>query len=83
MAAETENTLSKVDSLVEEAPVKKGHRRGSSLAADVYNIADLGECYAASHGVLINQLRGCGADSTAEKEGKTIEIAPETQKLNW
>ncbi|KAF2010146.1 hypothetical protein BU24DRAFT_473324 [Aaosphaeria arxii CBS 175.79] len=42
MAAETENTLSKVDSLVEEAPVKKpGHRRGSSLAADVYNINDL------------------------------------------
>ncbi|KAF2661081.1 hypothetical protein K491DRAFT_674370 [Lophiostoma macrostomum CBS 122681] len=41
MAAETENTLSKVDSLVEEAPIKKGHRRGSSLAADVYNIADL------------------------------------------
>ncbi|KAF2277345.1 uncharacterized protein EI97DRAFT_432223 [Westerdykella ornata] len=59
MSAETENTLSKVDSLVEEAPAKKGHRRGSSLAADVKNIADL------------------------EKEGQKIEIAPETQKLNW
>ncbi|KAF2268694.1 hypothetical protein CC78DRAFT_551175 [Lojkania enalia] len=60
MAAET-NTLSKVDSLVEEAPkdIKKGHRRGSSLHADVFNIADL------------------------EKEGKKIQIAPETQKLNW
>ncbi|ORY16958.1 hypothetical protein BCR34DRAFT_475653 [Clohesyomyces aquaticus] len=61
MAAETQNTLSKVDSLVEEQPkeVKKGHRRASSAVADVYNIADL------------------------EKEGKTIKIAPETQKLNW
>lgn len=41
MAAETENTLSKVDSLVEEPAGKKGHRRGSSLAADVMNINDL------------------------------------------
>ncbi|KAF2473579.1 uncharacterized protein BDR25DRAFT_301808 [Lindgomyces ingoldianus] len=62
MAAETQNTLSKVDSLVEDAPakdLKKGHRRGSSTATNVFNIADL------------------------EKEGKTIKIAPETQKLNW
>jgi len=43
MAAETQNALSKVDSLVEEAPagVKKGHRRMSSTANDVFNIADL------------------------------------------
>ncbi|KAF2188425.1 hypothetical protein K469DRAFT_703943 [Zopfia rhizophila CBS 207.26] len=44
MAAETSNTLSKIDSLVEEPAgkeTKKGHRRGSSLAVDVYNIADL------------------------------------------
>jgi hypothetical protein len=39
MAAETEAILTKVDSLVEEAPKK---RRASSLAADVYNIKDLG-----------------------------------------
>jgi len=43
MAAETENTLSKVDSLVEDAPKdgKKGHRRASSSVLDVFNIADL------------------------------------------
>jgi hypothetical protein len=29
------------------------------------------------------QVRGCGADTRTEKEGKKIEIAPETQKLNW
>jgi hypothetical protein len=48
MAAETEtNTLQKVDSLVEEnkdGAAKKGHRRASSMAADVYRIEDLGEC---------------------------------------
>jgi hypothetical protein len=37
---ETENILSKVDSLVEEVPKK---RRASSMAADVFNIEDLGE----------------------------------------
>ncbi|KAF2202255.1 hypothetical protein GQ43DRAFT_369533 [Delitschia confertaspora ATCC 74209] len=38
------DTLHKVDSLVDDAPpqeVKKGHRRASSSATDVYNIADL------------------------------------------
>ncbi|KAF2750170.1 hypothetical protein M011DRAFT_397144 [Sporormia fimetaria CBS 119925] len=58
MSAETENTLSKVDSAVDETGAKKT-RRASSMAADCYNINDL------------------------EKEGKKIEIAPETQKLNW
>jgi hypothetical protein len=45
MAAETENTLSKVDSLVEEQPKKEEpkKRRGSSLHADVFNMTDLGE----------------------------------------
>jgi hypothetical protein len=47
MAAETEttNTLSKVDSLVEEPPkdMKPAKRRGSSLHADVYNMVDLGK----------------------------------------
>jgi len=47
MSAETQNTLTKVDSAVEEhhpgkgAEHKKGHRRMSSTAPDVYNIADL------------------------------------------
>jgi len=61
MAAETENTLQKVDSLTDhqDGAAKKGHRRVSSMAADVYRIEDL------------------------EKEGKKIEIALETQKLNW
>jgi len=44
MAADTQNALKKVDSLVEEPKspeAKKGHRRGSSTATDVYNINDL------------------------------------------
>jgi hypothetical protein len=46
MAAATENTLSKVDSLVEENKdgSKPTKRRQSSMAADVYRIEDLGEC---------------------------------------
>lgn len=40
--AETENTLSKVDSLV-EGEKKPAHRRASSLNPDVKNMADLGE----------------------------------------
>ena len=43
MAADTQNALSKVDSLTEEQPKAKSHRRASSMAADVYNMADLGE----------------------------------------
>lgn len=44
MAADTQNTLTKVDSLVEEPKSpenKKGHRRASSTATDVFNINDL------------------------------------------
>ncbi|KAF2866316.1 hypothetical protein BDV95DRAFT_631803 [Massariosphaeria phaeospora] len=43
MAAETENALSKVDSLVDEPPkdIRKGHRRASSSVVGVYNINDL------------------------------------------
>ena len=43
MAADTQNTLSKVDSLVEEPKDKPAKRRASSLRADVFNMADLGE----------------------------------------
>jgi hypothetical protein len=51
MSAETSNDLSKVDSHVDEPrkataeEVKKGHRRASSMAADVYNIVDLGKLF--------------------------------------
>jgi hypothetical protein len=45
------DTLSKVDSASNDTfvkatadEVKKGHRRASSMAADVYSIEDLGEC---------------------------------------
>jgi hypothetical protein len=45
------DTLSKVDSANNDTfvkataeEVKKGHRRASSMAADVYSIEDLGEC---------------------------------------
>ncbi|KAF1927980.1 uncharacterized protein M421DRAFT_421183 [Didymella exigua CBS 183.55] len=56
--AETEATLSKVDS-ANQQPEVKAKRRPSSMAADCYDILDL------------------------QKEGKTISIAPETQKLGW
>ncbi|KAJ4351773.1 uncharacterized protein N0V89_007116 [Didymosphaeria variabile] len=59
MAADTADSLKKVDSLVEEPKKEPAKRRASSLRADVFNMADL------------------------EKEGKKIEIAPETQKLSW
>ena len=53
MSAETVEPLSKVDSAIsglsssppEEKGAVKGHRRASSSAAGVYNIADLGELY--------------------------------------
>ena len=57
MAADTENTLQKVDSLVEEpkdGAAKKGHRRASSMAADVYRIEDLGKCSV----LTMAQMRG-------------------------
>lgn len=85
MAAETENTLQKVDSLTDhqDGAAKKGHRRVSSMAADVYRIEDLGEC-SCDHGPDKGScVRGRRADRSTEKEGKKIEIAIETQKLNW
>jgi hypothetical protein len=41
MAADTADTLQKVDSLVDEN--KPAKRRASSLRADVFNMSDLGE----------------------------------------
>ena len=81
--------LTKVDSAIsglsssptDDKGPAKGHRRASSSAAGVYNIADLGK-----------PSRGCcswkgslerAADKWIEKEGKELQIAKETQKLNW
>ena len=92
MSADTAE-LTKVDSAVSglssSPPTEKkvGHRRASSSAAGVYNINDLGKasvsscqcsspCYAY---VLVEDA----ADSEAEKEGIELQIAKETQKLNW
>lgn len=45
MAADTADTLTKVDSLVEDPAKtdKPAKRRQSSLRADVFNMADLGK----------------------------------------
>jgi hypothetical protein len=89
--------LTKIDSAVSglsSSPPQneiKGHRRASSSAAGVYNINDLGSCLSQASRYM-NSL-GCSgagvskdstqADHDVEKEGKELEIAKETQKLNW
>lgn len=84
--------LSKVDSAVSglsSSPTeeKKGHRRASSSAAGVYNINDLGEETRAP--LQSREHYRCTDDfmtktnQRLEKEGKELEIAKETQKLNW
>jgi hypothetical protein len=45
MAADTADTLQKVDSLVDEGKDKPAKRRASSLRADVFNMSDLGELH--------------------------------------
>ena len=83
MATEAENPLTKVDSAVSgvspSSPTeeKKGHRRASSSAAGVYNIADLGKLDGPRHLTIVV------LNSMVEKEGKELQIAKETQKLNW
>lgn len=82
---EVENTLTKVDSLdLEHQDIKKGHRRRSSLAADVYAIEDLGEY------ILLTMARAKGMNERKtkltgpkEKENVDIKISIETQKLGW
>lgn len=56
MAADTADSLQKVDSLVEEPKDKPAKRRASSLRADVFNMADLGEYFSPPR-----QLRPAGA----------------------
>ena len=75
--------LTKVDSAVSglsssPAEQKIGHRRASSSVAGVFNISDLGMSYSPREHVSIEKLT-----TMAEKEGKELEIAKETQKLNW
>lgn len=84
MAAATENNLSKVDSLVDE-PVKKTGRRASSMAADVFNIQDLGKhpIVGVMRVIALVSEGYVGLTMTIEKEGTKLLIAPETQKLNW
>ena len=82
MSADTSD-LSKVDSAVSglsSSPtntktVPKAARKSSS-APGVMNINDLGKA--------LPSLGGCAfPDDGAETEGTKIEIAPDTQKLNW
>ena len=85
--------LTKVDSAVSglssSPPDKKGHRRASSSAAGVFNINDLGKLklrrpVASIHLLSVATVSSpFTADMDAEKEGKELQIAPETQKLNW
>lgn len=98
MAADTAE-LSKVDSAVSglsSSPTEEkknfGHRRTSSSVSGVYNINDLGKEYSSKRSVLHFQSTQCQPQSLspprltscyAEKEGAELQIAPETQQLNW
>ena len=80
---DTPADLTKVDSAVSglsSSPVEQkiGHRRASSSVAGVFNINDLGIHSHRGRHLCIQQLT-----PMLEKEGKELEIAKETQKLNW
>ena len=92
-AIDTTSELSKVDSAISglssspTAEKKMGHRRTSSSASGVFNIADLGKCSSLASSMqgvwsTLNRLVQ-EANQGTEKEGKELEIAKETQKLNW
>lgn len=86
--------LSKVDSAVQglsSSPPKEEkaakRRQSSAAAAGVYNIKDLG-MFPFLLPVGYTGMWSWGwseddADAVIEEEGKKIEIAKETQKLNW
>lgn len=62
---------------------KKTHKRVSSTAEGVRNINDLGKnLFFQSQSARLFSLNP-DADQSAEKEGIKLEIAIETQKLNW
>lgn len=88
MAAEVQETnLEKVDSAVSDVPAsptekKISHRRASSTASNVHNMADLGKRDTAIQPSAARDH--CIADNPViEKEGVDVKIAPETQRLNW
>lgn len=96
MSADTVEPLTKIDSAVsglsssppDSKGAAKGHRRASSSAAGVYNIADLGELRKSFNNVNFRHVlppmtQNCKADKFVEKEGKELQIAKETQRLNW
>ena len=96
MSADTVEPLSKVDSAVsglsssppDDKGAVKGHRRASSSAAGVWNINDLGQFAKANDKepprcFLLNLSQRRAADKCIEKEGKELQIAKETQRLNW
>ena len=96
MSADTVEPLTKIDSAIaglsssppDSKGAAKGHRRASSSAAGVYNIADLGKLKATFNNVdpghfLPAITQDCKADKPVEKEGKELQIAKETQRLNW
>ena len=96
MSADTVEPLTKIDSAIsglsssppDSKGAAKGHRRASSSAAGVYNIADLGKSQMSfnnvDHGHVLPPItQGCKADKSVEKEGKELQIAKETQRLNW
>ena len=96
MSADTVEPLTKIDSAIsglsssppDSKGAAKGHRRASSSAAGVYNIADLGKSQMSfnnvDHGHILPAItQGCKADKSVEKEGKELQIAKETQRLNW
>lgn len=96
MSADTVEPLTKIDSAIsglsssppDSKGAVKGHRRASSSAAGVYNIADLGKLKTSFNNVdhgdgLPAVTQYCKADKFVEKEGKELQIAKETQRLNW
>ena len=80
---DTPADLTKVDSAISglsSSPVEQkiGHRRTSSSVPGVFNINDLG-----MSSPLRRSNRYPKLTVETEKEGKDLEIAQETQKLNW
>ena len=96
MSADTVEPLTKIDSAIsglsssppDSKGAAKGHRRASSSAAGVYNINDLGKLKPSFDNVDQDLFchaitREGKADKCVEKEGKELQIAKETQRLNW
>jgi hypothetical protein len=88
--------LSKVDSAVQglsSSPPKdetkaEPKRRASSSVPGVYNILDLGMWTPQGISHALNVLpialkNKANVDCVTEKEGTEIQLAKETQKLNW